>query len=60
MCVHVHVHIHIVDLLVGIHRRLCLCVCLCVGLLLITAVHSLPMILYHYTGEWDDCSNDGR
>ena len=49
----------VVDLSVGVHRRLCLCACLCVGLLLITAVHSLPMIPYHYTvGE--DCSNDGH
>ena len=32
--------------------------CLCVGLLLITAVHSLPMIPYHYTGG-GDCSDKG-
>ena len=43
MCMYVYT---VVDLSVGVHRRLCVCACLCVGLLLITAVHSLPMIPY--------------
>jgi len=50
---------HVVDLLVGMHRRLCLYAYLDVDLFLITAVHSRPMIPYHYTGG-EDSSDDGH